>query len=240
MPKNTQSKSLNSEAFQVEVRANTLSEIYARTHILRIRAYAVFKRSMDFLLATFSVVFLSPTFLILAIAIKIDSPGPILFKQERVGKDGKVFKILKFRSMVSDNDVRDTSCEDKYTRVGKLIRRTSLDELPQLFNVIVGQMSFVGPRPWIVEYWENMNEEERGRSKVRPGITGLAQVKGRNGISIFEKIRYDLVYVDNFSLKQDIKVILMTMKTVVSGVSVDAGKAGVRDDIRDLKARRLA
>ena len=239
MPKNAQPKSLNRETFQVEVRANALSEIYARMHFLRVGVYGVFKRVVDFVLAVFSVVFLSPTFLILAIAIKIDSPGPILFKQERVGKNGKKFKILKFRSMVSDNDIRDSSCEDKYTRVGKLIRRTSLDEIPQLFNVIVGQMSFVGPRPWIVEYWDNMNERERQRSRVRPGITGLAQVKGRNGISIFEKIRYDLVYVDNFSLKQDIKIILMTMKTVILGVSVDAGKAGVRDDIRELKARRI-
>lgn len=237
MPKNAQPKSLNRETFQVEVRANALSEMYARVHFLASGAYGVFKRVADFGLAVFSVVFLLPTFLILAIAIKIDSPGPILFKQERVGKNGKKFKILKFRSMVSDNDLRDASCEDKYTRVGKLIRRTSLDELPQLFNVIAGQMSFVGPRPWVVEYWDNMNERERQRSRVRPGITGLAQVKGRNGISIFEKIRYDLIYVDNFSLKQDVKVILMTMKTVVSGVSVDAGKAGVRDDIRDLKAR---
>ena len=240
MPKDTQTKSLNSETFQVEVRANALSELYVRIHFLHNALYGIFKRLVDLVLAVFSVVFLLPTFLILAIAIKIDSPGPILFKQERVGKNGKVFKILKFRSMVCDNDVRDNSCEDKYTRVGKLIRRTSLDEIPQLLNVIAGQMSFVGPRPWIVEYWDNMNEEERMRAKVRPGITGLAQVKGRNGISIFEKIRYDLIYVDNFSLRQDVKIVLMTMKTVVSGVSVDAGKAGVRDDIRELKARRLA
>lgn len=240
MPKNAQVESLKREAFQVEVRADALSEVYARVHLFHNVLYRGFKRLMDFVLAVFSVVFLSPTFLILAIVIKIDSPGPIFFKQERVGKNGKVFKILKFRSMVCDNDVRDDSCEDKYTRVGKLIRRTSLDEIPQLFNVILGQMSFVGPRPWIVEYWDNMNEKERERSKVRPGITGLAQVKGRNGISIFEKIRYDLIYVDNFSLKQDIKIILMTMKTVVCGVSVDAGKAGVRDDIRELKSRRLA
>ena len=237
MPKSAQPKSLNRETLQVEVRANALSEMYARAHIFMVATYGVFKRVADFVLAVFSVVFLSPTFLILSIAIKIDSPGPILFKQERVGKNGKVFKILKFRSMVCNNDVRDYSCEDKYTRVGKLIRRTSLDELPQLFNVIAGQMSFVGPRPWIVEYWDNMNEKERQRSKVRPGITGLAQVKGRNGISIFEKIRYDLIYVDNFSFKQDVKIILMTMKTVIVGVSVDAGKAGVRDDIQDLKAR---
>ena len=238
MPKNAQPKSLDRETLQAEVRVNVLSGIYLRMHLLHNALFGFFKRLMDLVLATFSVVFLSPTFLILSIAIKIDSPGPILFKQERVGRNGKVFKILKFRSMTCDNDLRDDSCEDKYTRVGKLIRRTSLDEIPQLLNVIAGQMSFVGPRPWVIEYWDNMNERERERSKVRPGITGLAQVKGRNGISIFEKIRYDLIYVDNFSLKQDVKVVLMTMKTVVSGVSVDAGKAGVRDDIRDLKARQ--
>ena len=191
MPKNAQAKSVNRETLQVEARVNGLSEMYVRLHNAHIAIYSGFKRMADLILAIFSVVFLLPTFLILAIAIKMDSPGPILFKQERVGKNGKKFKILKFRSMVCDNDLRDETCEDKYTRVGGLIRRTSLDEIPQLFNVIAGQMSFVGPRPWIVEYWDNMNERERERSKVRPGITGLAQVKGRNGISIFEKIRYE-------------------------------------------------
>ena len=137
--------------------------------------------------------------------------------------------------MTYDNDMRDASCGDKYTRSGKFIRRTSLDELPQLLNVVMGQMSFVGPRPWVVEYWTNMNEEERERGKVLPGITGLAQVKGRNGISIFQKIEYDLIYVRNYSLRQDIKVILMTIATVVCGADVDAGKEGVMDDIRNLQ-----
>lgn len=236
MPERTRAKSLEQESLRVEPRFFSES-FYARMRAVHFSFYAGIKRVLDFVLAAFSLLFLLPVFLILAVVIKIDSPGPILFKQERVGKNGKIFKILKFRSMVCDNDMRDMSCRDKYTRVGKLIRRTSLDELPQLINVIVGQMSFVGPRPWVVEYWTNMNEEERRRSLVRPGITGLAQVKGRNGISIFQKIQYDLIYVNNFSLKQDIKVIFLTIKTVVSGCAVDAGKEGVMDDIRDLKTR---
>ena len=139
--------------------------------------------------------------------------------------------------MVADNDVRDLSCEDQYTRAGKWLRRTSIDELPQLFNVILGQMSFIGPRPWVLEYWTNMNKEERERAKVRPGITGLAAAKGRNGISIFEKIGYDLEYVRNFGFWQDVKVIILTVKTVVTGEEVDAGKSGIHEDIGALKAR---
>ena len=145
--------------------------------------------------------------------------------------------MYKFRSMVADNDIRDATCNDKYTRVGKFIRRTSIDELPQLINVVRGQMSFIGPRPWIVEYWENMNEIERGRAAVRPGITGLAAAKGRNGLNVFEKIGYDLEYVRNFSFRQDVKVVFLTIGTVLKGDEVDAGKGRIHDDIKDLKKR---
>ena len=190
---------------------------------------------MDFVIATILVVAFSPLFLLIAVLIKIDSRGPVFFRQERVGKNGKIFRIFKFRSMVSDNDMRDFSSRDKYTFVGKIIRRLSLDELPQLFNVLRGEMSLVGPRPWVVEYWTNMNKEERVRASVLPGITGLAQVKGRNGISIFSKIEYDIIYVKNFSFRQDVKIILLTVLTVLSGRGLDAGKEGVMDDIRNLR-----
>ena len=199
--------------------------------------YAAIKRVMDFVFAAILLVAFSPLMLVVAVLIKIDSRGPVFFRQERVGKDGKIFTIFKFRSMVFDNDMRDYSRKDEYTHVGKLIRRLSLDELPQLVNVFLGQMSFVGPRPWVVEYWNNMNKEERTRASVRPGITGLAQVKGRNGISIFSKIEYDIIYVQNFSFRQDVKIILMTIKTVFSGRGVDAGKEGVMGDIRNLRQR---
>lgn len=197
--------------------------------------YSVMKRVMDFVFATILVVVFCPLMLLVSLLIKIDSRGPVFFRQERVGKDGKVFRIFKFRSMVWNNDMRDFSSRDKYTKVGKIIRRLSIDELPQLFNVIKGEMSLVGPRPWVVEYWNNMNKEERVRAKVLPGITGLAQVKGRNGISIFFKIEYDIIYVQNFSFKQDVKIILMTILTVFSGKGLDAGKEGVLDDIRNLR-----
>lgn len=197
--------------------------------------YAVIKRVMDFVIATILVVAFSPLFLLIAVLIKIDSRGPVFFRQERVGKNGRIFRIFKFRSMVSDNDMRDFSSRDKYTFVGKIIRRLSLDELPQLFNVLRGEMSLVGPRPWVVEYWTNMNKEERVRASVLPGITGLAQVKGRNGISIFSKIEYDIIYVKNFSFRQDVKILILTVLTVLSGRGLDAGKEGVMDDIRNLR-----
>ncbi|MBR2840114.1 sugar transferase [Candidatus Saccharibacteria bacterium] len=192
---------------------------------------------LDFVLSVSMLVVLAPLFVVVAIVIKIDSPGPVLFLQERVGRNGRVFRICKFRSMAADNDMRDTSCEDRYTRVGGLLRRTSIDELPQLLNVMLGQMSFIGPRPWVEEYWNNMNERERERAKVRPGITGLAAAKGRNGLSVFEKIGYDLEYVRDFGFFEDVKVVFLTVKTVISGEEVDAGKSGIQDDIGALKAR---
>lgn len=199
------------------------------------KTYGVLKRGMDFCLSAVSLVLLSPLFAIVVVAIKIDSPGPAFFRQKRVGRGGKEFCILKFRSMVADNDVNDNSCEDRYTRIGKGLRKTSIDELPQLINVLRGQMSFIGPRPWVPEYWENMNERERGRAQVRPGITGLAQAKGRNGLTIFEKIEYDLEYVANYSLRQDIKVLFLTVGMVLGQKEVDAGKSGIHDDIDELR-----
>lgn len=207
-------------------------------HGIHFRTYGVVKRILDLALAAVLLVVLSPVLLVVAIAVKLDSPGPVLFRQERVGKDGQIFKILKFRSMAADNDVLDNSCEDKYTRIGGVLRRTSLDELPQLFNVLMGQMSFIGPRPWILDYWTNMNEEERERGKVRPGITGLAAAKGRNGLTVFEKIAYDLEYVRHYSLWQDVKIIFMTVRMVATHEAAEAGKGGIRDDIADLKSRR--
>ena len=232
----TSPKSVERESLRVDSSYGLFaSSFYERLHAVHFYTYFVIKRILDFCLALPLLVLCLPVFLIIAVIIKIDSPGPVLFKQERVGRNGKVFTIFKFRSMVSDNDMRDSSCADKYTKAGKWLRRFSLDEMPQLINVVLGQMSFVGPRPWVSEYWTNMTEEERERGKVMPGITGLAQVKGRNGISIFQKIEYDLIYVRNYSLFLDTKIVILTIFTVLWGESVDAGKEGVMDDIRDLR-----
>lgn len=196
--------------------------------------YGAFKRGFDLVISATFLVILSPVFLVVAVAIKLDSPGPVFFRQERTGKGGRIFKMYKFRSMVADNDVRDNSRSDEYTRVGKILRKTSVDELPQFINVFLGQMSFIGPRPWIHEYWTNMNEEERRRCLVRPGITGLAAAKGRNGLTVFEKIAYDLEYVRNFSLWQDAKVILLTFRQLLRSEEVNVGKAGIHNEIGEL------
>ena len=213
-----------------------LVDVKKKKQTIKFKVYDMVKRGLDLIMAAVMLIVLSPIFLILTIAIRIDSPGPAIFRQKRTGRNGKEFNILKFRRMTKDNDINDCSCEDKCTRVGRVIRKTSLDELPQLIKVLVGQMSFIGPRPWVTEYWTNMNEEERQRGRVRPGITGLAAAKGRNGLTVFERIAYDLEYVKNYSLWQDIKIIFITIKTVLSHEEYESGKSGVHDDIEDLKA----
>ena len=154
---------------------------------IRIILFAGFKFCFDRIAATVGLIITAPLMLIIAIAIKLDSKGPVFFKQERTGKRGKNFYIYKFRTMVKNNDVHDFSKSDEHTRIGKILRKTSLDELPQLYSIAAGKMSFIGPRPWIPDYYENMNEIQRQRYIVRPGLTGLAQCMGRNNISIFEK-----------------------------------------------------
>ena len=197
--------------------------------------YKYIKRLMDIVLTLIGLIFAFIPMIIVAIAIKIESKGPALFKQERTGKDGKVFKLYKFRSMTVDNDVMNFKTENKITKVGKFIRKTSLDELPQFFNIIKGDMSFIGPRPWITEYYDNFNAHQKRRVEVLPGITGLAQATGRNNLNIFEKINYDIEYVDNFSFKMDLKVVLKTIKTVLSKEGAELSKYGIKEEIEDLK-----
>ena len=173
--------------------------------------------------------------LLIAFAIKIDSEGPVLFKQERTGKKGKNFNLYKFRTMVADNDVRNFSKADEHTMVGKILRKTSLDELPQLFMIATGKMSFIGPRPWIPDYYKNMNKKQRHRCDVRPGLTGLAQCMGRNNITIVDKINYDLEYIENYSFLQEMKIIFLTVKTVFTGNGADAGKNTIQKELAYLE-----
>lgn len=201
--------------------------------------YGMFKRLFDILFSLLGILLTAPIMIIVAIAIKLDSEGPAIFKQERTGRYGKTFNVWKFRTMAANNDVRDFSKKDQHTKVGTFLRKTSLDELPQLFNIFVGKMSFIGPRPWITDYYENMTEEQRHRNDVRPGLTGLAQAKGRNNISIFEKINYDLEYIKHFGLIQDIKVVFLTIKTVFSKEGADAGKNVIKNELQDLKTQEI-
>lgn len=201
--------------------------------------YRYFKRLIDLIMALILLIIFLIPMIIIAILIKIDSEGPVLFKQERTGLKGKVFNLYKFRSMSVDNDVHDFSKGDQHTRVGNILRKTSLDELPQIINILKGEMSFIGPRPWITDYYDNMSDEQRHRNDVLPGITGLAQAKGRNNIDINTKINYDLEYVKNYSLFEDIKIIFLTIKTVLSKEGADAGKNTIETELDTLKTQKL-
>ena len=210
-----------------EIKRNIITQI-------RVTMFAGIKFLFDRLLSLFGLIVVSPLMIIIAIAIKLDSKGPVLFKQLRTGKRGKNFYVYKFRTMVSNNDVHDFSKSDEHTRVGKILRKTSLDELPQLYSIFIGKMSFIGPRPWITDYYDNMNEIQRNRYVVRPGLTGLAQCMGRNNITIFDKIEYDLEYIKNYSLTQDLKIIFLTIKAVFSGSGADAGKNTIQKELNFL------
>lgn len=201
--------------------------------------YKHVKRFLDLLISLFVLVFAFIPMIIIAIAIKLESKGPVFFKQKRTGLNGKEFNLYKFRSMTADNNVLDFKSENKLTRVGKFIRKTSLDELGQVINIIKGDMSWIGPRPWIVEYYQNFTDEQKRRVEVLPGLTGLAQCNGRNNLSIFDKINYDIEYVDNFSLKMDLKIIFLTIKSVLSKSGAELSKSGIRDELMQLKENYL-
>ena len=203
--------------------------------------YIKLKRIMDIVFAIILIILFLIPMIIVAICIKLEDGDPIIYKSKRMGKDLKEFYIYKFRSMKTHRMElhSNLSHNEMVTKVGKFIRKTSLDELPQLINILKGEMSFIGPRPWIPEYYEWFTEEQKRRVNVLPGISGLAQVKGRNGISIFEKINYDLQYVDNISFKQDIKVIFETIKVVFSKNHAEITEDGIKEEINELKVQML-
>lgn len=176
-----------------------------------------FKRCFDILLCTLAVVIFSPVLLVVAILVKIKLGSPILFKQKRPGKNEKIFTLYKFRTMTDKKDKNGKLLSDseRLTKFGKFLRSTSLDELPELINIIKGDMSLIGPRPLLVGYLELYNEEQKHRHDVRPGLTGLAQVNGRNAIDWDEKFKYDIEYVKSVSFKNDLKIILQTIIKVM-------------------------
>ena len=182
------------------------------------------KRVLDILLAILVLLVPLPLYLVIAIAIKVDSKGPVLFKQERLGKDGRVFRMYKFRSMCMDAErmgqgVYSDKSDNRVTRVGRILRATSIDELPQAINVLKGEMSFIGPRPPLTYHpWplEDYTEEQRRMFDVRPGITGWAQIHGRKAIGWDERIGLSVYYVDHLSFGLDAKIFFLTIPKVLS------------------------
>lgn len=182
------------------------------------------KRIIDILGSTFGLILISPLLLIIALSIKFTSKGPILFQQERLGKDGKVFIILKFRTMVVNAERMGTGLfinpenDNRITKIGKFLRTSSLDELPQLWNVLMGEMSLVGPRPPVLYHpykYEEYSDLQRKRFDMKPGISGLSQVTVRNSVSWDERIVYDIEYVDKFTVWVDIKILFKTLRTII-------------------------
>lgn len=190
--------------------------------------YEFFKRTIDLIGAIIGIIFCIPLFIIIGILIKLESSGPIIFKQERVGKNNEIFYIYKFRSMKTSAPNKSTAeFLDSHlyiTKTGKFIRKTSIDELPQFFNILKGDMSFIGPRPVIeTEYDLIYLRDEYGINKLKPGVTGWAQVNGRDSITNSEKCSYDYEYLINRSFVFDIKILIKTIKSVITA-----------EDIKDL------
>lgn len=191
-----------------------------------------FKRLLDFVIVSCVLLVIWPVLAVIAVWLHFANKGAgVFFTQERPGKDGKIFKVIKFKSMTDERDESGQLLpnEKRVTPVGKFIRGTSMDELPQLFNVLRGDMSLIGPRPLLPEYLPLYSKEQARRHEVRPGITGWAQVHGRNAISWKEKFELDVWYVDHVSFKLDLRIIFLTLQKVVkrSGINSEEGRIGV-------------
>ncbi|WP_374723713.1 sugar transferase [Calidifontibacillus erzurumensis] len=187
------------------------------------------KRMIDFFGSFIGLIVISPILLLIALSIKLTSKGPVFFRQERLGKDGKVFKILKFRTMVVNAEkigsglIVKSESDNRITKVGKFLRATSLDELPQLWNVLKGDMSLVGPRPPVPYHpykYENYSDFQRRRFEMKPGITGLTQVTVRNSVSWDERIPIDVEYVEKFNIWLDIKILFKTLQKILKRDSI--------------------
>lgn len=196
------------------------------------KAYVTLKRIMDFIISLLGLIVLSPVFVILILAIKIDSPGPVLFKQKRVGIHKSHFHILKFRTMKIDTP-KDTPThllsnpEQYITRVGKFLRKTSLDELPQIVNILKGEMSVIGPRPALWNQYDLLEERDKyGANDVLPGLTGLAQISGRDELEIPLKAKLDGEYVQNMGFGMDVKCFFKTIISVLKSDGVKEGGTG--------------
>ena len=197
---------------------------------------------MDFTVALIMLIVLSPLMLLSCILIKANNDGPILFKQKRPGKDGKIFTVYKFRTMsvhTHDKDGRELSDFERMSKIGKLLRKTSVDELPQLINILKGEMSFIGPRPLLVEYLELYSPEQMRRHEVAPGISGWAQVNGRNTLTWEQKFEYDVYYVDHLSLSMDLKIFFKTIMNVLKQDGINSDEANTMEKFKGTVAEEV-
>ena len=192
------------------------------------------KRLLDILLSGCALIVLSPVLLIVAILVRTKLGSPVIFCQKRPGKDEKIFKMYKFRSMTDERDEDGNLLPDevRLTKFGRLLRSTSLDELPELWNIFKGDMSIVGPRPLLVKYLPLYNEDQRRRHDVRPGLTGLAQVSGRNAITWEEKFSHDVRYVEKVSFFLDVRSVMLTVKKVLKHEGISSDSSATMEEFR--------
>ena len=199
-----------------------------------------FKRFFDIVLSLIAIIILSPVYLIISILVLIFMGWPIFFKQPRPGKNEKIFNMYKFRTMTNkkDKDGNLLPDEQRLNGFGKFLRKTSLDELPEIFLILSGKMSFVGPRPLVVQDLPYYTEEEHHRHDVRPGLTGWAQVNGRNNLNWDDRFKLDVEYVNNISLKFDVKIILLTIKKVVKASDINVRGTGKMVDFDEYRRKQ--
>ncbi len=200
-----------------------------------------FKRFLDIVISLLGLIILSPVIIIVAILVRIKLGSPIIFKQNRPGKDERIFKLYKFRSMSDkkDEDGKLLPDTERLTKFGKILRATSLDELPELVNIFKGDMSLIGPRPLAVSYLPYYNEEEKHRHDVRPGLTGLAQINGRNAINWDERFAYDIEYVNNITFINDCKILFKTFYKVLKRDDVVVTGTGTVIDFDEYRMNQL-
>lgn len=203
--------------------------------------YKCVKRFFDIVSSLLAIIVLAVPMVILAVLIRVKLGGPVLFKQERPGKDGRIFTLIKFRTMTNACDENGELLPDevRLTKFGVFLRSTSLDELPELFNILKGDMSVVGPRPLLVQYLPRYNEHQSRRHLVRPGLTGWAQVNGRNAISWEQKFDYDVEYVENVNLFLDIKIIFMTVVNVIKKDGISSETSATMEEFMGTEEKEI-
>jgi undecaprenyl phosphate N,N'-diacetylbacillosamine 1-phosphate transferase len=199
------------------------------------------KRPMDFILSLIAIIVLSPVILIVAVLVRTKLGSPVLFKQKRPGLNEEIFLMCKFRTMTDERDDKGELLPDsvRLTKFGRLLRSTSLDELPELFNILKGDMSIIGPRPLLVQYLPLYNNHQKRRHEVRPGLSGLAQVSGRNAISWEDKFNLDVEYVENVSFSEDWKIIFLTIKKVFVREGINSDTAATIEPFKGTKKERM-
>ena len=199
------------------------------------------KRILDFILSLISIIILMPVMIVIYILVRIKLGKPVIFKQERPGRNEEIFTLYKFRTMTEEKDEKGNLLPDeqRLTKFGKMLRRTSIDELPELFNILKGDMSIVGPRPLAIIYLPYYNEKEKHRHDVRPGLTGLAQVNGRNNLIWEDRFKYDLKYVENVSFINDCKIILKTIMEILKKEDVVTRGTGKNIDFNVYRQNQL-